>query len=84
MVRPVTKEKTSEKKTAKKAKKAGVKVLKMEIEDEVYARLRDQLGLKIAMGNFNGLQDEVTKIIISTIEKGDDFVQISMRKGGEA
>jgi len=67
----------------KKAKRAGVKVLKIEMEETIYARLHGELGLKIAMGNFHGLQDEFTRIIISTIEKGDDFVQISSKKDGK-
>ena len=46
-------------------------------------KLRNELGLKIAMGNFHGLQDEFMKIIISTIDKGDDSVVITTRKGDE-
>jgi hypothetical protein len=59
--------------------KPGVKVVKVEMEEGVYARLRSELGLKMAMGNFYGLQDEFLKIIISTIDKGDDFVHVTLK-----
>ena len=59
-------------------KKPGTKRIEVEIEEAVYKKLHGELGLKIAMGNFHGLQDEFTRIIVSTIEKGDDFVGILM------
>ncbi len=71
--------KKSGKKTEQESKKKGSRKVTLEIEEPVYERLRSELGLKVAMGNFHGLQDELTKIIVSTMEKGDDFVLVSMK-----
>jgi hypothetical protein len=50
--------------------KPAMKTVRLEISDDVYAKLRNELGLKIAMGNFHGLQDE---FVINPVLKGRGF-----------
>ena len=52
----------------------------IEIDDDAFQRIKSEMGIKILVGNTRGAPDELTSMIINSIENNEDELKIEARK----
>lgn len=54
--------------------------LHIEIEDDAFQQIKSEMGIRLMVGNTRGASDELTSMIINSIENNEEELKIETRK----